>query len=311
MEPNSSLYHATDNAALFPIGTVSELTGVNTVTLRAWERRHGLLKPHRTPKGHRLYSQQDVERVKQVLLLLEQGIPVGRVRAALDSPNLPTLPPVTPLQPQGDDPWQHYRTAFLRFIRKLDARALEHVFNEASNLYSLEIVAKKLLLPLYQELQEQQQVLPSTTADHAFLHDFLCIKLGARYLQHNSRATGRRLLVVNLHGARVQLHSLLLANTLSQHGYQVSLCNGQVSLDHLPVVLERAAVDALLLPQTFTPTPSLIALVRFTRLHTLLCGNPVPLEGGAETLPIHWLPEDLSEVNATVDQVFASGGAAA
>ena len=81
-KPSTELTNA---AALFPIGTVSEQTGVNSVTLRAWERRYGLLKPHRTPKGHRLYSEHDVERVKQVLVLLEQGIPVSRVRDVLDN----------------------------------------------------------------------------------------------------------------------------------------------------------------------------------------------------------------------------------
>ena len=48
---------------LLPIRTVSLLTGVNAITLRAWERRYGLVIPQRTPKGHRLYTQQDVERI--------------------------------------------------------------------------------------------------------------------------------------------------------------------------------------------------------------------------------------------------------
>ena len=39
---------------LLPIRTVSILTGVHSVTLRAWERRYGLITPQRTPKGHRL-----------------------------------------------------------------------------------------------------------------------------------------------------------------------------------------------------------------------------------------------------------------
>ena len=33
---------------LFPIREVSRLTGVNPVTLRAWERRYGLIQPTRT-----------------------------------------------------------------------------------------------------------------------------------------------------------------------------------------------------------------------------------------------------------------------
>lgn len=39
---------------LYPIRTVSDLTGVNATTLRAWERRYGLIKPLRTDTGHRL-----------------------------------------------------------------------------------------------------------------------------------------------------------------------------------------------------------------------------------------------------------------
>ncbi|MFZ1539056.1 MAG: MerR family transcriptional regulator, partial [Chromatiaceae bacterium] len=48
---------------LYPIRTLSRLTGVPAVTLRAWERRHRLLTPTRTEKGHRLYNEADVDRV--------------------------------------------------------------------------------------------------------------------------------------------------------------------------------------------------------------------------------------------------------
>jgi predicted site-specific integrase-resolvase len=59
---------------LYPIGTVSEITGVNAVTLRAWERRYGLIKPERTPKGHRLYSKTDVDKIQHILEQLGRGI---------------------------------------------------------------------------------------------------------------------------------------------------------------------------------------------------------------------------------------------
>ena len=51
---------------LFPIREVSRLTGVNPVTLRAWERRYGLIQPTRTESGHRLYSMADVEAVRSI-----------------------------------------------------------------------------------------------------------------------------------------------------------------------------------------------------------------------------------------------------
>src|SRR5512143_4115179 len=77
-------YLSSDNTllpdtGLVPIRTVSSLTGVNPVTLRAWERRYGLVKPVRTPKGHRLYTMADVELINQVVALLEGGMSIGQV----------------------------------------------------------------------------------------------------------------------------------------------------------------------------------------------------------------------------------------
>ncbi|MEN9425011.1 MAG: hypothetical protein RL122_2394 [Pseudomonadota bacterium] len=292
-----------DVTALFPIGTVSEQTGVNSVTLRAWERRYGLLKPRRTPKGHRLYSQHDVDRVKQVLILLDQGIPVSRVRDVLDSHQpLPLLRAATDIK--TDDPWRHYHALFQRWIRKLDARSLDQVFNEAVSLYSLELVAKKLLLPLHQQLWQQQALLPSTHADYAFLHEFLCAKLSARYLQNNSRATGKRVLLANTHDSAIQVESLLLANILSQHGYQVSLLSANTQLDHLPHRLERAEFDALLLPNVRNISPTLYALVTLTNIHVFLSGLPAVETDAPKHTRLYWLPDDLNDICPMLDQIL-------
>lgn len=39
-------------SGFYPIRTVSELTGINTITLRAWESRYGLIEPVRKNSGH-------------------------------------------------------------------------------------------------------------------------------------------------------------------------------------------------------------------------------------------------------------------
>ncbi|MEX5590846.1 MerR family transcriptional regulator, partial [Pseudomonas urmiensis] len=59
---------------LFPIREVSRLTGVNAVTLRAWERRYGLIQPTRTDSGHRLYSHADIDDIRRILGWLERGV---------------------------------------------------------------------------------------------------------------------------------------------------------------------------------------------------------------------------------------------
>lgn len=73
-----------NQAAYYPIRVVSSETGVNAITLRAWERRYGLLTPKRTAKGHRLYSEADIHLIKQVVSLLNRGIPISQAQAMLD-----------------------------------------------------------------------------------------------------------------------------------------------------------------------------------------------------------------------------------
>ena len=73
----------TPGTELYPIRAVSALTGVNSITLRAWERRYGLIKPVRTPKGHRLYTREDIDLIHKVTALLDKGVAISQVRAAL------------------------------------------------------------------------------------------------------------------------------------------------------------------------------------------------------------------------------------
>lgn len=46
------------------MGAVERLTGLSHHVIRAWERRHGVVKPDRTPSGMRRYSEADIERLK-------------------------------------------------------------------------------------------------------------------------------------------------------------------------------------------------------------------------------------------------------
>ncbi len=55
------------------IGEVAARTHMTIATLRAWERRYGLLSPARTAGGQRLYSQADVARVLAVKHLVAEG----------------------------------------------------------------------------------------------------------------------------------------------------------------------------------------------------------------------------------------------
>lgn len=51
--------------AFYSIGEVAERCGINPVTLRAWQRRYGLLKPQRSEGGHRQFDEEDILRIRR------------------------------------------------------------------------------------------------------------------------------------------------------------------------------------------------------------------------------------------------------
>jgi len=66
---------------LLRIGELSRRSGVSPELLRAWERRYGLLQPVRSPGGLRLYSLDDLERVRTMRRHLDAGVAAAEAAA--------------------------------------------------------------------------------------------------------------------------------------------------------------------------------------------------------------------------------------
>jgi MerR family transcriptional regulator/heat shock protein HspR len=69
---------------VFMISVAAELAGMHPQTLRVYEAR-GLIKPSRSPKRTRLYSQEDVERLRRIQeLTSELGLNLAGVERVLE-----------------------------------------------------------------------------------------------------------------------------------------------------------------------------------------------------------------------------------
>jgi len=204
-------------ASLYPIRTVSTLTGVNTVTLRAWERRYGLIRPTRTASGHRLYTQAQIDLINRVLVLLDKGIAISQVRAALDS----TVEPQAPGEAQAG-PWQRYLERMVSAIVRFDENGLEESYNEALSLYPVDMVTRHLLLPLLTELGQRWETAEGSIAEEHFFGVYLRNKLGARF-HHRARGnTGPRLLLACLPGELHEIGVLLFALSAHDNGFRIA-----------------------------------------------------------------------------------------
>ncbi|GED23368.1 MerR family transcriptional regulator [Halomonas sabkhae] len=225
----------------YPIREVSRLTGVNSVTLRAWERRYGLLRPHRTPKGHRLYAREDIERVERILQWLHRGVPVSQVRELLDQPD-------TSARPSADlDDWANQRQQLTAAIEAMDTARLDSLFNQVLALYPARVCIEKLWQPVVQELEENWGDRLGLTLQRRVLETFLRTRIGTRLYHANPQAGPRQVLVTPMPEADSPLWGLMTALLLSEQGHRVQLLDAPMSPQELNLAAERLGIDLILL----------------------------------------------------------------
>jgi len=244
---------------LVPIRTVSSLTGVNSVTLRAWERRYDLIKPIRTPKGHRLYTMADVELLNRVVALLNNGMAIGQARQVLDAGKAGPDPAPTAEAARDFDPWRSYQSKLLRATVQFDGDALNDVYTEVLSLYPVDIATRRLIVPLLRELGERWARGAGSIAEEHFFSMFLRNKLGARFHHLGRNPLGPKLLAACLPGEYHEVGLLLFALAALDRDYRVVLLGPNTPLAELPPVVERAAIQAVVLSGSTEVGPKTVA----------------------------------------------------
>mgnify|MGYP001009174516 FL=1 len=143
-----------EDHGLYPIRTVCQLTGVNPITLRAWERRYGLVKPVRTEKGHRLYSKRDIEEIQRITQLVKQGLAISQV-----SPVLERLATEAPPETAAESPSStgvSWLEAYAHALAALDEPGLDRMEAEALGFASADAVLSLHLLPMLDDMETKR-----------------------------------------------------------------------------------------------------------------------------------------------------------
>ncbi|WP_314137875.1 MerR family transcriptional regulator [Buttiauxella noackiae] len=134
--------------ALYTIGEVAVLCDINPVTLRAWQRRYGLLKPQRTDGGHRLFDDDDIERIREIKRWIENGVQVGKVKALLGC-ELQDL----------ESGWRERQELLLHHLQSGSPNRLRTWMADIGRDYPAETLVHQLYTPLRRRLQCHQVTL--------------------------------------------------------------------------------------------------------------------------------------------------------
>lgn len=262
---------------LYPIRTVATLTGVNPITLRAWERRYGLIKPVRTDSGHRLYSQNDIDTIHRVVSLLDKGVAISQMRHALRAAPSETVRAV------DTGPWARTREQMINAIAQFDENRLDDLYNEILALYPDELVTRNVLLPLLVELGTRWESAVGSVAEEHFFGVYLRNKLGARFHHRHRHPHGPKLLAACLPGEDHEVGLLLFALAANEAGFRLVMLGADMPLAELPHAARRAQADAIVLSGSIEPLPALLS----DALPQLVSAVDMPVYLGGQTSVRH------------------------
>ena len=254
-----------------PIREVARQTGVNAVTLRAWERRYGLIVPHRTAKGHRLYSEEHIQRVMKILTWLNRGVSVSQVKNLIDDNRADALPPT--------NDWDALRQTLLAAIGELAERRVDDVFNQAMALYPPRTLCEQLLLPLLAELEQRWQGKFGAQLERTFFYSWLRSKFGARIYHNNRQLNGSPLLLVNQSDLPLEPHLWLAAWLVSSADCPVEVFDWPLPVGELALAAEYLKPRGILLYSS--------KALNIAQLPRLLANITCPVVLGGPTVQIH------------------------
>jgi len=294
-------------APLYPIREVSRLTGVNSVTLRAWERRYGLIRPQRTPKGHRLYGPEDIERVERILQWLNRGVPVSQVRELIDQPET-----VETLAPQMGD-WASQRQHLIHAVESLDTGRLELLFNQSLSLYPVGSCIAELWQPVIAQLEERWGDQFGATLQRRVLGSFLRTRIGTRIYHANQASNADEILIARLPEDSSGFWAMLIGLGASATGYRIQLIDGDMPLSEFPLAIERLNLKAVLLASSHAERSNVIRrqlprLAEQSKVPVCLAGPVARIHANDfDNNPIVILGEDISLALSRMCSVIDAG----
>jgi len=262
-----------DASPVYTMKTVVQQTGITPTTLRAWERRYGILQPDRTDGGYRLYSEQDIALLRWLKSQIEAGINIGRAVALLDlkgsgraevaAPLLPASPEPAPAarfrasaEPEVATlyPDTHHTSAIteelLHALMAFCETKAGTILSEAFALHSYEIVTEHIIVPALLEAGERWQRGAATVVQANFVITFLRQKISSMLAAYSQPASGPLAIAGSGPGEWHDIGILLVALALRRQGWRVLYMGQNVPASQLIGELPRLKAELVCLSAT-------------------------------------------------------------
>ena len=288
---------------MYTIKRAAQLTGVSETSLRTWERRYGVVSPHRNESGYRLYDQEALARISSMRQRVEDG---WSPAAAAESVRRETLP-ATSEAGAGDDSESGsaqpnaatYLNRFLDAAARMDLAGIEENLDAGFALGSFEHVVDSWLFPTLEALGEGWALGEIDVAGEHLASHAVHRRLSAAFNAAGSRSRGPAVVVGLPPGSHHELGALAFATAIRRTGSNVLYLGANVPVTSWEVaVRSHGARTAVLAVVTAEDRPAAVKVAERLMGHE---HSPVVYTGGASS----------ADLTAGVRQLPTSIGSAA
>ena len=223
----------------FTIKSVATQTGIRPVTLRAWERRHEVLTPHRADNRYRLYSERDVAILRWLKNRVDEGISissaVSELRSMSSNNAWPEAIPTAPLQPTGgsETPPAHYARQLFQALIRHDENRASDLLREVHALFNLMTVCNQVIVPALRDLGEAWYRGEIRVTTEHFASSYLRGKMLSLLQAYPARRNAPNILVGCAPMEQHELGSLMLSVLLRSEGFRVEYLGPDIPVEDL------------------------------------------------------------------------------
>ena len=214
------------------IGELSKRSGVSPELLRAWERRYGLLEPVRTSGGLRLYSPDDLERVRLMQQHLAAGLAAAEAAAQVAQGGA-VMEPVVPGFSAAAA-----RDELAAAIERLDEPEAQAVIDRVLATATTDALLVDVLLPYLRELGDRWRRGQTSIGEEHFASSLIRGRM-LGLARGWGRGVGPVALLACLPGELHELGLISFGLALRAHGWRIAYLGSDTPLEEL----EREGAD--------------------------------------------------------------------
>jgi methanogenic corrinoid protein MtbC1 len=312
---------------MYTIKQAAARTGLTIATIRAWERRYGVIRPSRTAAGYRLYDDESIARLIAMRYLVssdgwgpsqaaERVLAAGADYAALTPGALEVGSGMRPVEPgmSSERPSDVAVDAFLAAARLLDVAAMEQVLGESFAAQRFELAVESLAFPALRAIGDAWSAGELDVAIEHAASETVRRKL-AHFFDAAARGDRAPKVIVGLPPTgHHEIGAFAFAVAARRVGLDVLYLGADVPLESWLATFEETtalvAVLAVVIPSDIAAAAAVVeALGAMARPPTCALGGPLARKI-PRTRRTVWLPEPIDDAVTALLEILDAADAA-